>query len=69
MTKSRFIAIIINIMINNDHNKLNVFYFIPFLLSVGKIAKWREGKPNSYSRIRIDITDCAIKTCPGPYGS
>ena len=56
-------------MINNDHNKLNVFYFIPFVLSVGEIAKWCEGNPNSHSRIRIDITDCAIKTCPGPYGT
>lgn len=56
-------------MINNDHNNLNVFYFIPFLLSVDEIAKWYEGNSSSYFWIRIDITDCAMKTCPGPYES
>ena len=35
-------------MINNDHNNLNVFYFIPFLLSVGEITKWYEGNSSSY---------------------
>lgn len=38
LTKSRFIAIMDILKINNDNN-LNIFYLIPFLLSVGEIAE------------------------------